>query len=157
MWGWAAAIAIGVIVLLWVAIRQLRRWLAAHRARVMLEEARDAFHRRREWLEVEFISRASKSGKPRDMVWAGNEFDDQVTYARDRRSGQLRALVSVTVSFEAEDTLPSDKVDAVVAVRMATAVFRFEDGRWTSDGRAIFNLTPAETLSRFQHELEVVE
>jgi hypothetical protein len=32
------------------------------------------------------------------------------------------------------------------------------DGRqWEPDGRAFFNLNPAETIARYEHELETVD
>ena len=41
--------------------------------------------------------------------------------------------------------------------RAATSVFRFDGLRWTTDGRAVFNLNPEETIRRYRHELELAE
>lgn len=131
--------------------RLRRRRLAA------VEEARTLFRRRREWLEAAFVTRASACGKPRDLVWADCEFEDTVAFARDRDSGQLRALVGMTISFEAEEGGRMEDVEAVCALRAATAVFHFDGTTWSTDGRAIFNLNPQETIRRYQHELEVLE
>ena len=42
-------------------------------------------------------------------------------------------------------------------LRAATAVFKFEGDRWTTEGRAIFNLNPTEAIQHFQNDLELVE
>ena len=62
-----------------------------------LQDARELFHLRREWLEAEFLSIASRSGKPRGLAWSDCEFQDEVAFARERNSGKLRALVGVLV------------------------------------------------------------
>jgi hypothetical protein len=122
-----------------------------------ISRARRLFHQRREWLEADFLTIVSRSGKPRGLNWADCEFDDGLTFARDKHSGQLRALVGVTVRFEAEDGGGASVGASVSNLRAATAVFRFDGVHWKTDGRAIFNLNPAETLQRFQHELETME
>ena len=40
------------------------------------------------------------------------------------------------------------------ALRYATAVFAHRDGAWTTDGRAVFNLEPAQAIQRFGDSLE---
>lgn len=154
---WAVVGATGVLAAAGLVGWHVHRWRRARRAKEAVQLARAVFRRRREWLEAEFVTRASERGKPRDFVWAGCEFDDAVAFARDRGTGQLRALVEITIRFEADDGAAMDGGEAGVAVRLATAVFRFEKDAWTSDGRAIFNLNPAETIRRYQHELEVVD
>jgi hypothetical protein len=124
--------------------------------REALVHARDVFHRRREWLEAEFLTQASRSGKPRGLEWVNCDFDDAVTFARDRQTGDLRALVGVTISFAATEGGGMEHVEAVGNLRAATAVFRFAEKRWSTDGRAVFNLTPNQTIERFCHELEAM-
>ena len=84
------------------------------------------------------------------------DFDDEVTFARDRQNRQLRALVGVTISFEAVEGGDMEDVEAVGNLRAATAVFLFGHGQWHTDGRAVFNLNPDETIRHFGHELEPV-
>jgi hypothetical protein len=128
-----------------------------HQDRARLRLAKNLLHLRREWLEAEFLSLASASGKPRSLVWAGCEFDDAVALARDRQSGQLRALVGVTITLAPSDADPLEDPDAELSQREATAVFHFDGAQWTTDGHAVFNLSPTETIRRFSHELELVE
>ena len=133
----------------------LPRW-RQHRRELHLQQARRDFHRRREWLEARFVTLASQSGKPRGLAWTRCDFDDAVTFARDRTSGQLRAFVGVTIGFEAVEGGGMEEVAAVSNLRAATAVFYLQDKRWSTDGRAIFNLNPAQAIQHFQHELEAV-
>ena len=119
-------------------------------------EGSHEFRIRREWLEAEFVKQASRSGKPRGLAWADCDFENEVCFARDRFSGELRALVAVTIRFEAIVGGGMEHVEAVSNLRSATAVFLYSDGHWHTDGRAVFNLNPHETIRHFAHELEPV-
>ena len=130
------------------AIHRIRKW--------KLSKLRDLFFLRREWLEADFLTRASETGKPRGLEWIDCEFADEVTFARDRSTGELRALVGVTISFRAIEGGGMEHVEAVGNLRSATAVFHSIQGKWETDGRAIFNLDPHQTIRHFQHELEHV-
>ncbi|MEQ8788405.1 MAG: hypothetical protein RIC55_18995 [Pirellulaceae bacterium] len=156
MIGWwiAAGVAIGAAVML-TAYLLLRRRAAA--PRIDVRRARQAFQQRREWLEAHFVTLASQSGRPRGLTWIDCDFDDAVALARDRHSGDLRALVSVAIRFEAVAGGPLEDNPNVGNIRAATAVFRFDGDQWRTDGRALFNLNPSEAIEHFQHELEVIE
>ena len=149
--GIAVAGVSAVFVVSW--LRSRRR---SNAEKHQLPRARQLFHLRREWLEAEFLTLASHSGRPRGLAWADCDFDDDVTFARDRTSGQLRAFVGVAISFEAIEGGGMEDNPNVSNVRAATAVFNF-DGAWTTEGRAIFNLNPTEAIRHFQSELEMVE
>ena len=159
MWslGWIAlgvailvAICGAVAYLMWRPYRNVRqeKWLA---------RARREFHLRREQLEAKFLQRAGESGKPRGLRWVDCDFENDVTYARDKRSGQLSAFVGVTISFEATEGGGMEDVEAVSNLRAATAVFSFDEKRqWYTEGRAIFNLNPTEAIQYYQANLELV-
>jgi hypothetical protein len=50
-----------------------------------------------------------------------------------------------------------EEVEAVSNLRAATAVFSFDEKRqWYTEGRAIFNLNPAEAIQYYQANLELV-
>jgi hypothetical protein len=127
-----------------------------HRRINQLNRLRQDFHRQRERVEARFFHLASQSGKPRGLAWSGCDFDDDVIYARDRRSGQISAFVAVTISFEAIEGGGMEEVEAVSNLRAATAVFRVDKGQWSTEGRAIFNLNPAEAVRFFHDDLELV-
>lgn len=155
------AIALGIAAAVLAALA-LAFWLGARRrhqrAEAELADARQLFHRRREWLEAKFLTLASQSGKPRGLAWDDCEFDNGVAMARDRRSGQLRAFVAVTISFSAVEGGGMEDVEAVDDLRAATAVFAMnESGEWTTEGRAIFNLSPHQAIEHFQKEVIPIE
>ena len=138
--------------LIWIARRGNRRSTAKS-----FQDARRLFHLRREWLEAEFLSVASRSGKPRGLAWSDCEFQDEVAFARERNTGNLRALVGVSVSFEAVEGGGMEDNPNVGNLREATAVFRLDGDQWTTDGRTLFNLNPEEAILHFHKELEFVE
>jgi hypothetical protein len=121
-----------------------------------LSRARREFHRQREQLEARFVTRAAACGKPRGLRWSDCNFEDDVTYARDRRSKRLSALVGVTIRFEAIEGGGMEENENVGNLRAATAVFDYDRSRWSTDGRAIFNLNPAEAIQFYQANLELV-
>ena len=149
---WNVGAGFAVVVVAFVGYVVYRGRLESKR----LKAARDLFHLRREWLEAYFVTLASSSGKPRGLAWTNVEFDDEVTMARDVRSGQLTAFVGVTISFEAIEGGGMEDVEAVGNLRAATAVFRTDGDEWTTDGLALFNVNPDEAVERFRHEVERV-
>jgi hypothetical protein len=151
---WVVAIVAAVALaaaawLIWQPIRGSMR-------EAQLARARKEFHQKRERLEAKFFSIASASGKPRGLAWTGVDFENDVLYARDRRSGDLSAFVGVSIRFAAIAGGGMEEVEAVGNVRAATAVFRVDQGQWSTDGRAIFNLNPTEAVRYFQDNLELV-
>lgn len=155
MYQWIAVLAgacAAAGVLAGLVLRPMRAAMRASR----YERARRDFHRCRERLEAKFFQLAGESGKPRGLRWTACDFDDDVSYARDRRSGELRAFVAVTIAFEAIDGGGMEHVEAVGNLRAATAEFRLIDGRWQTEGRAIFNLNPAEAIDYYRENLELV-
>lgn len=135
-----------------VVFRPVRSALRASR----YERARREFHHCRERLEAKFFQIAAASGKPRGLRWTSCDFDDDVSYARDRRSRELCAFVAVTIGFEAVEGGGMEHVEAVGNLRAATAEFRLRAGQWRTDGRAIFNLNPTEAIDYYRDNLEVV-
>lgn len=152
LWIGIAIGAAAVIAMLAISASRGRR-----RTSVSLDEVRKSFQLRREWLEADFVTRAESSGKPRGLRWMNCDFDDGVSFARDRHTGQYRALVGVTISFEAIEGGGMEDVEAVGNLRAATVVFRLDGPEWQSDGRALFNLDPEEAIAHYQNDLETVE
>ena len=158
--GLAAIIVLGLTTL--VVLGLVVAWLLWRPYRTVRQEkslarARREFHLRREQLEAVFLRQAGESGKPRGLRWADCDFENDVTYARDKRSGELSAFVGVTISFEAIEGGGMEDVEAVGNLRAATAVFSFDEKRqWYTEGRAIFNLNPTEAIQYYQANLELV-
>ena len=141
------AAAIGVFVVL----RRQLPW------RPDLNRARKLFHLRREWLEARFFTLAATSGKPRGLEWVDCDFDDDVSFARDRNTGQLRALVGVTIRFRAVEGGGMEDNPNVGNLRAASAVFFLDHDEWGTDGRVVFNLSPVQAIAHYRQELELVE
>jgi len=135
----------------WSPHRRLRQRV------IRLRQARDLFHLRREHLEARFVSLASRSGIPRGLEWSDVDFQDSVRFARERGTGNLRALVGVTVRFRAIEGGGMEDVDMVERSRAATAVFLYDTDAWTTTGRVLFNVNPEQAIQRFGHELETVD
>jgi hypothetical protein len=145
-----------VVVALFFLGMILWRRLSGQRRR-NLQNARQLFYRRREWLEAEFLKLASQSGRPRGLAWTNCDFENGVQFAKDRASGQLRALVAVTIGFAAIEGGGMEDVEAVGDLRAATAVFHFDGQNWRTTGRALFNLNPSQAIHHYRHELETVD
>lgn len=121
------------------------------------ERARKLFHFQRERVEHRFFVLAAKSGKPRGLEWVDCDFEDEVSFARDRHNGRLRALVGVTIRFRAVEGGGMEDNPNVGKLRSASAVFHLEGSDWTTNGRVLFNLNPTQAIEHFRQELEVVE
>lgn len=159
LWVDAALLAAGALVFLGALAWRFAPWHLLRRriALVDLQHARKLFHLRREWLEASFLTMAAQSGKPRGLQWVDCEFDDAVSFARDRHTGRLRALVAVTISFEAIEGGGMEDNPNVANRRAATAVFYLDGEAWSTNGRAIFNLNPEQAIEHYGQELEHVE
>ena len=139
-----------------VAIMLATRPLRVARAAEKLARAQRDFHRQRELLEARFVDRAASSGKPRGLRWTDVDFDDDVIYARDRRTRRLKALVAIEVGFEAIEGGGMEEVEAVSNIRAATAEFLHDGTRWMTEGRVFFNLAPSATVKYLATDLELV-
>ena len=126
--------------------------------RTALREARFArarrdFHRLRERLEMKFVQLASACDEPNAPDWADADFDDDVSYVRNRGTGEISAFVAVSLCRNGpDDPRPGVGGD----LRDGTAVFRFDRDHWDTDGRSILNLSPGEVIEFYQNALEVV-
>jgi hypothetical protein len=136
-------------LLLWRPLRTARR-------EARYTRARQEFKLQRERLEAKFFSIAASSGKPRGLRWTDCEFDNLVTYARDRKSNELSAFVGVTISFEAIEGGLMEGVEAVGNLRAATAVFQYRGRGWETQGRVMFNLNPSEAIAYYESLVELV-
>lgn len=116
--------------------------------------ARQLFQQQRERLELLFFQAAAASGKPRGLRWKAIEWESGAEFARERTSGQLAALVGVTIRFEAIEGSDMEGLPAVGNLRNASAVFFFHRDRWHTTGKTVFNLNPDEALAHFHHQYE---
>jgi hypothetical protein len=83
-------------------------------------------------------------------------FADDVSYVRNRATGELSAFVAVSLAMEDPESVGSNSGDAVGNLQLGTAVFRFDRDHWETDGRTILNLSPSEAIRFFVNDLEKV-
>lgn len=132
----------------------LARNLHSFGGQVQVERARELFRLQREKLQAQFIKAASASGKPRGLMWKECQWEDDALLVRERRHGQIAALVGVTIQFEAVPGGDMEDLPAVGNLRNASAVFFFNKGHWSTVGRAVFNKNPSEALDHFKNQYE---
>jgi hypothetical protein len=153
MWPWillgGLPVGAAVALLTW---RPLKRFGKG----VQVERARELFILQRERLEAKFVTAAAASGKPRGLRWKDCDFENEIELARERATGQLVALVSVTIQFEAIEGSDMEGLPAVGNLRNASAVFCFHRGHWNTTGKAVFNLNPVEVIQHFKNQYEHV-
>jgi hypothetical protein len=135
------------LALAWRPMRSLGR-------EIQVERALELFRLQRERLEAQFVKAAAGTGKPRGLRWKDCDFERGLELARDRQSGQLVALVPVTIQFEAVEGSDMEGLPAVGNLRNASAVFFFQRGQWLTVGKTVFNLNPDEALEHFKHQYE---
>ncbi|MBX3414411.1 MAG: hypothetical protein KF708_17110 [Pirellulales bacterium] len=151
-----AWIVVGAVAGALVAIALAWRPFRAAMEEARFVRARRDFHQQRERIEARFVDLASSSGRPRGLRWIDCEFENDVAYARDRRTGELSAFVGVTIAFEAIEGGGMEHVEAVGNLRAATAVFRHQRAGWQTDGRVVFNLNPTEAIAYYHDHFEMV-
>lgn len=145
----AAVVAVIGLVFAW---RPTHQWLREREARQALRQ----FRLRREMLEARFFDMASAIGKPRGLRWVECDWLNEVTFARDRKSQMLTAFVAVNIKFEAIEGGDMEDVAAVSNIRDAAAVFHYHRGSWGTGGRALFNMNPADAISRLEGQYDPV-
>lgn len=150
--GWIGFVAIGTAVCLGAAWIWL--WPRRSVAEKAPQLARERFRTQREHLEARFFQVASRSGVPRGLAWKDCDFGDEAIFVKNLGSKEFAALVPLTIAFEAIEGGGMEEVEAVHNLRAATAVFEYRDGAWTTQGRAVFNLSPDETVRHFKGQLE---
>lgn len=133
-----------------------RRSLRSFGREVHTERARESFKLQRERLEDVFLKTAQSSGKPRGLRWKAIEWESDVYFAREIRSGQVAALVGATIQFEAVEGSDMEGLPAVDNLRNASAVFFFHRGGWHTVGKAIFNMNPQEAIEHFKNQYELL-
>jgi hypothetical protein len=151
-WWWillGVAAIVTTVALLWRPLRMAAR-------ESQFSRARKEFHRQREWLEAKFIRLAAAHHAPDSPRWSDCDFDDGVSYVRNRVTGELCAFVAVTVALDGLEQSSGSAADLIGRLRAGTAVFRRSKDRWETDGRVILNLSPSEAIRFYQSDLEIV-
>jgi hypothetical protein len=147
MWYAIGALAVAVLVVL--------LYLVGRRGGPLTPgQARAEFATRTAALHDDFFQAAAASGKPRGLRWVDCEWDDALAFGRERATGRLVALAGITIRFEAIPGSDMEGLPAVGNLRHGCAVFVHDGRSWHANGRAVFNLTPDETLAHFHNDYE---
>jgi hypothetical protein len=148
MWWWIAGLCVLMLawIWLWRPVRSMSR-------EVQYAKARKFFHTQREHLEAKFINLAAKRAKHESPRCSDCTFADDVSYVRNRSTGELSALVAIALSMEDPDSAGPNSGDAVGNLQLGTAVFRFDHDHWETEGRAILNLSPSEAIQYYRKNL----
>lgn len=125
----------------------MRFWL-----HLRFEKARALFHRERERLEARLVKQITVPVVTGEMEWLDCEFDDQVTFLRDRQSGAFVALVAIILGPQTPWVVVSDEESRGHGV----AIFRFHKNHWVADPKVHMNLTPDEVVQEFGGRMELV-
>ena len=149
-------VLIAVAVLSLVGFVLAAPLLVRHWQRGQQNMALDLFRMQREQLEAKFFDLARGRGIPRDLRWVDCEWLPEVTWGRSIEDGMLTAFVGVNIRFEAIEGGDMEDVEAVGLVRDAAAIFHFQDGRWGTGGRAMFNMDPVDAIDRLSGQYEPV-
>ena len=107
---------------------------------------RDELTRLRRELSMAWFAKAASAGSPRGLTWLSYTDNGDVVWAK--HAGDWLALVPVVVQFEPIAGEVLEDVPQAREPRAVVAVFRWRRRIWTSDGRAIFNLTPLQLIDR---------
>lgn len=142
-------VALVVAYFIWHPVRAFSK-------EIQLERAKELFKLQRERLEAQFFKAASATGKPRGLRWKDCQWDNGVEFVREKKTGQIAALVGVTISFEAIEGGDMEGVAAVGNLRNASAVFFLQRGHWLTVGKAVFNMNPDEAIHHFRQQYERV-
>lgn len=132
---WCVAVP-GLALAAWLVARGPVRHLVEG---VRFVRARAEFRQQREWLEARFLSALARVDPPEAARWDDARWQDEVRWARDRRSRRLLAFIGVEF-----DPGPFDDRTP----RHATALFEYRKGRWLADGQRVDSLRPDEALLR---------
>ena len=146
------AVAALVVIYLRFSSPMLRRRRQAEFLRAVSE-----FRIRREQLEAKFMTLASSLGKPRGLRWLECDWLPSVAFGRDKQTGLLTAFVSVNIHFEAIEGGDMEDVAAVDTIRDACAMFHYQNGRWGTGGRALFNMHPEAALQRLSNQYQPLD
>lgn len=107
-------------------------------------------------LQEGFLRIAGRSGKPRGLRWTRCDWLTARSVVRDPVSGILTAFVSVNVSFEAIEGGDMEGIEAVSTIREGCATLHFQDGRWGTAGRVLFNVDPTTAAAGMGDGCELV-
>lgn len=135
---WAGILPVCLIVAFLLLQRPLRLFFED----IHVDQARESFHRHREWLEARFVTALARKYPAEGKRWEDARWHDEVLWARDRQTRHFLALVCVQFESHSFDSLGG---------KLATAVFEYRKGRWCAEGKRLDEIRPDEAVGRNRH------
>jgi hypothetical protein len=132
---WAIVLPVCLVAAFLVLQRPLRLFFED----LHVDQARESFHRRREWLEARFVTALNRVDPAEGARWDEARWHDEVLWARDRQTRHFLALVCVQFESGSFDQVP---------FRLATAVFEYRKRRWVAEGKRLDEIRPDEAVGR---------
>lgn len=130
---WAGVLPLCLILAVYLLQRPLRLFLEE----LHVDQARESFHRRREWLEARFVTALGRADPSEGQRWEEARWHDEVVWARDRQTRSFLALVCVHLEAEPFEN-----------ARLATAVFEYRKGQWHAEGKRLYEISPDQAVGR---------
>ena len=96
---------------------------------------------------MQFLQHARNRGMPRGLEWLAAEPNGEPRFRFNSSQG-IVALVPLLAHFAPIPGSDMEEITHAKEPRPITAIFLWNEGRWESDGRAIFNLSPDEVIER---------
>jgi len=133
---WAGVLPVCLIAAFFLLQRPLRMFFED----LHVDQARESFHRQREWLEARFMTALNRIDPAEGARWEDARWHDEVLWARDRQTRDFLALVCV--HFDA------NPFDPLASGRLATAVFEYRKRKWSAMGKRLDEIRPDEVVGR---------
>jgi len=155
---WVRELVVGGVTFVVVAVitAYAMRPFWRRRAQLRLRNLLNRFAWQREQLEARFFDLAGRSGEPAGWRWETIDFAQAVSFARDRSTGRLSALVEVEIGLMPIESPALAFGEEPLRRQHATAVFQVSRGRWITKGRLLDNMSPREALHRFPDRYEAL-
>ncbi|MEZ6047520.1 MAG: hypothetical protein R3C11_18460 [Planctomycetaceae bacterium] len=115
------------------------------------------FGYQREVLEAKFSELAVSQNTPHDFEHVECDWKSDVSFARDRMTGSVSALVSVDIMLTPHESELHANSPRIGIRKPAVAVFFYQEGAWSTRGLALFNQTPAAAVEHRPHHFQEIQ
>lgn len=102
-----------------------------------------------------WFARAAAAGTPRGLTWVGFDPAGEPLLVGD--ADRVLSLMPAVVRFEPDPDGELADVPQAREPRTVVAVFELRRGRWETDGRTVFNLTPRQFAERDPNRYRILD
>jgi hypothetical protein len=145
LWLWLIPVLVVIgLVLTVLAYRRVR--VFGHH--VQIERTQQLFLLQQDRLQTRFLQAAISTGIPAGFRWRSCSFNGDIIFARNRRTGELAAVIGIHAQFE-----PNRDQNGPLE-RQGSALFFFDRGHWRTVGKALFDRSPTQVLEQFKTQYQ---